>query len=64
VHRLIVLLLLIAISPPAAAFFLLSWNVAQGSVESLTRREADIARLEGLFREKGRLPDVALTTRR
>ena len=60
--RELIVLLLIAMSPPAAAFSLVTWNVAEGSVESLTRREADIARLGGVLREKleGRLPDVVV----
>lgn len=55
---------LFAFSLPASAIALsvATWNVEQGSVESLTRREQQLARLGGELRKQngGALPDVLI----
>ena len=60
--RLIALLLFFASAGPASAFSLVTWNVAEGSVENVTRREGDIGRLGALLRARlqGQLPDVVV----
>ena len=61
--RLFAVALLLAISSQAHATTLLTWNAEQASVESVTRREADIKRLGDLVRQKlpgNQLPDVTV----
>ena len=60
VTRIIAIALLLAGIQPAGAFSLMTWNVAEGSVETVTRREPDILRLGATLRGRlqGSLPDV------
>jgi len=58
--RLLAIAFLLAGIQTAGAFSLTTWNVAEGSIENVTRREADIQRLGATIRGRlqGNLPDV------
>ena len=58
--RFLPIALVLASIQTAEAFSLTTWNVAEGSIENVTRRETDIQRLGVIIRAKlqGNLPDV------
>ena len=58
--RFLAIALVLASIQTAKAFSLTTWNVAEGTIENVTRRETDIQRLGVIIRAKlqGNLPDV------
>ena len=58
--RFLAIALVLASIQTAEAFSLTTWNVAEGTIENVTRRETDIQRLGVIIRAKlqGNLPDV------